>query len=40
MTARKALIDGGVVEDIPSATMNMDQAVALMKAIAANRKAG
>lgn len=40
MDARKALIDGGVVEDIPSVTMNMDQAVALMEAIAANRKVG
>ena len=33
MTARAALIEGGVIEDIPSATMKMPQAVALMDAI-------
>ena len=32
MTARAALIEGGVIEDIPSATMKMPQAVALMDA--------
>ena len=31
--ARKALIDGGLVKDIPSATMKMDQAVELMRQI-------
>lgn len=36
MKARAALIKGGVIEDIPSATMNMDQAKALMAAVAAN----
>lgn len=36
MSARKALIDGGVVEDVPSATMTMEQAVALMDAIDVN----
>ena len=41
MTARAALIEGGVIEDIPSATMNMKQARALMDAIEANSaKAG
>ena len=41
MTARAALIKGGVIEDIPSATMNMAQAVALMDAIEKNcAKAG
>lgn len=36
MRARAALIQGGVVEDVPSATMSMEQAVALMDAIEAN----
>ena len=36
MSARKALIDGGVVEDVPSATMTMEQAVMLMDAIDVN----
>lgn len=36
MAARKALIDGGVVEDVPSATIRMDQAVVLMDAIEKN----
>ena len=36
MKARAALIAGGVIEDVPSATMNMEQAVKLMDAIAAN----
>ena len=36
MQARAALIKGGVIEDIPSATMDMDQAKALMAAVAAN----
>ena len=36
MAARKALIDGGVVEDVPSATMTMEQAVTLMDAIDRN----
>lgn len=34
--ARASLIAGGIVEDIPSATINMDQAVALMDAIEKN----
>ena len=34
--ARASLIAGGVVEDIPSATIKMDQAVALMDAIEKN----
>ena len=38
MTARAALIEGGVVEDVPSATMNMKQARALMDAIEANSR--
>ena len=33
IAARKALIDGGVIPDIPSATMTMDQARALMDAV-------
>lgn len=33
IAARKALIDGGVIPDIPSATMTMDQAMALMDAV-------
>lgn len=36
MNARAALIKDGVIEDIPSATMNMDQAKALMAAVATN----
>lgn len=36
MQARAGLIKGGVIEDIPSATMDMDQAKALIAAIAAN----
>ena len=36
MTARAALIKDGVIEDVPSATMNMDQARALMDAIESN----
>lgn len=36
MQARAALIKGGVIEDIPSATMSMDQAKAMMAAVAAN----
>lgn len=34
--ARASLIAGGIVEDIPSATIKMDQAVALMDAIEKN----
>ena len=42
LAARKALIDGGVIKDIPSATMSMEQAVELMDAIEKNlmKKAG
>ena len=41
MEARAGLIRGGVIKDVPSATMDMQQAVELMDAIAANcRKAG
>ena len=41
MEARAGLIKGGVIKDVPSATMNMQQAIELMDAIAANcRKAG
>ena len=36
LAARAALINGGVVQDIPSATMTMEQAVQLMNAIEAN----
>lgn len=36
MTARAALIKAGVIEDMPSATMNMAQARALMDAIEAH----
>lgn len=36
MQARAALIKGGVIEDVPSATMDMAQAQALMKAIEMN----
>lgn len=36
MTSRAALIRGGIVEDIPSATMNMQQARHLMDAIEKN----
>lgn len=35
LKARKALIDGGAIPDIPSATMTMDQARALMDAVSA-----
>lgn len=38
LKARKALIDGGVIPDIPSATMTMDQARALMDAVSATLK--
>jgi len=41
VAARKSLIEGGVVKDIPSATMSMDQAKELIDAIVQNfRKAG
>ena len=36
MKSRAALIKGGVIEDVPSATMNMEQAKALISAITAN----
>ena len=36
INARAALIQGGVVEDVPSATMSMKQAVQLMEAIEKN----
>jgi len=36
LEVRAALIAGGVIEDVPSATMSMAQAVALMDAIEAN----
>lgn len=36
MQARAGLINGGVIEDIPSATMNMAQAQELMQAIEVN----
>lgn len=36
LDARKGLIDGGVVKDIPSATMTMEQAKELMNAIEKN----
>ena len=36
LKARAALIAGGVIKDIPSATMTMEQAVELMNAIDAN----
>ena len=38
MSARAALIKGGVIPDIPSATMTMDQAKALIEAIEKNNK--
>jgi len=41
LATRKALIEGGVVKEIPSATMNMDQAKELINAIVDNlKKAG
>ena len=40
LKARAALIEGGAVPDVPSATMNMAQAVQLMDAIQANLRAG
>lgn len=36
MKSRAELIKGGVIEDVPSATMNMEQAKALITAITAN----
>jgi len=36
MQARAELIKSGVIEDVPSATMNMDQAKALIASVAAN----
>ena len=36
MQARAELIKSGVIEDVPSATMNMDQAKALIAAVAEN----
>lgn len=36
VNARKALIDGGVIEDVPSAVITMEQANTLIEAIRAN----
>ena len=38
MATRAALIKGGVIQDIPSATMTMEQAKAMIDAIKANNK--